>query len=124
MPSTEHFRSLLTEQLEAVTNELKTIAHQDKETGDWIATPEADSRGNADENVGADVTEDWNERRAVLEQLEIRYRNITRALKKIEGGMFGTCEISGEPIEPERLEANPAARTNIANRDREAELPL
>ena len=44
-------------------------------------------------------------------------------LKKIEAGTFGVCEISGEPIEEDRLDANPAARTNKANINNEADLP-
>ena len=47
-----------------------------------------------------------------------------RALQKIKAGAYGVCEISGEPIEVERLAANPAARTTLANADREKELPL
>ena len=37
-------------------------------------------------------------------------------------GTYGSCEISGEAIEVERLEANPAARTCKAHIEREAEL--
>lgn len=113
----------LTAELKTVTEELESIATQNPESGDWVATPEPATFGNADPNDAADVVEGWNERRAMMGQLEIRYRNINRALEKFEAGTYGVCEISGEPIEPERLEANPAARTNVANIDREQELP-
>ncbi|MEK7091498.1 MAG: TraR/DksA C4-type zinc finger protein [Patescibacteria group bacterium] len=33
------------------------------------------------------------------------------ALAKIDAGNYGLCEISQEPIELDRLEANPSART-------------
>ena len=89
-----------------------------------MAIPDKADLGNADENVEADAVEEWNGRRALMAQLEIRYRNIKRALEKIANGTYGICEISGEPIEEERLHANPAARTNLANIDREKELPL
>jgi RNA polymerase-binding transcription factor DksA len=104
-------------------SELKTIAQQDASTGDWVAIPTTET-SEADNNVEADQVEDWNERRAAVADLETRYRNLTRALDKIAAGTYGVCEISGEPIEADRLVANPAARTNIANRDREHELPL
>lgn len=109
---------------EQVIQELKSIASFNEETGDWEAVPVADDLGNADENVEADAVEEWDTRRSVVAQLETRYRNINRALEKIANGTYGICELSGEPIEEARLTANPAARTNIANRDRERELPL
>ncbi len=43
--------------------------------------------------------------------LENRWNEVRAALKKIEAGTYGICEISGEPIEEDRLEVNPAART-------------
>lgn len=47
--------------------------------------------------------------------LQTRLTDVNAALGKIEAGTFGICEVSGEPIEADRLEANPAARTNKAN---------
>lgn len=120
----EELKSRLETELNTVVSELESIAALNKETDDWVATPEAGAVGNPDPNDAADVVEEWNERRAMMAQLEIRYRNINRALKKFEDGTYGKCEISGEPIEDERLAANPAARTNMANIDREKELPI
>ena len=120
----EHLKERLETELTAVKSELSAMATEHPDTGDWVAKPEADTIGNADENVAADVNEDWATRRATLASLETRYRNLQRALEKMAAGTYGVCEVSDEPIEPERLEANPAARTNIANREREDELPL
>lgn len=118
------YKEILETELETIVSELETIASHNEQTDDWTAVPVPDNIGDADNNIEADVVEEWNERRALMAQLEIRYRNIKRALQKIEDGTFGTCEISGEPIEDERLQANPAARTNLANIEREKELPL
>ncbi len=120
----DEFRTKLQAELEKLTVELTQIGTQDKTTGDWEAIPNAEELGNADENIEADATEAWGTNRAIVTELETRYRNIKRALQKIEDGTYGICEISGEPIEPERLAVNPAARTDITNRDRERELPL
>lgn len=120
----EEYKETLTRSLEQVIAELHTIAQHNEQTDDWVAVPAAENLGNADENLEADAVEEWNERRALMAQLEVRYRNIKRALGKIESGTYGTCEISGQPIEKERLQANPAARTNMANMDREKELPV
>jgi DnaK suppressor protein len=122
--SHEDLKARLEAELANVTAQLETIATHHPNTDDWVAIPAVGSVGNADENVAADAAEEWEKRRALMPQLETRYRNIQRALGKFTTGTYGTCELSGEPIEPERLDANPAARTNIANRDRENELPL
>jgi RNA polymerase-binding transcription factor DksA len=122
--SHDEFKTRLENELSEVVAELKTIATQNPNTKDWVATPPTESIGNADTDLNSDIAEEWTVRRANLSQLEIRYQNIKRALNKMETGAFGICEISGEPIEEERLVANPAARTNLANIDREKELPL
>lgn len=110
----------LEEMLEEVTAELKTLGiHNPSVEADWIATPAEKMDREPDLNEAADRVEDWEERRATLSVLETRYNNIKRALEKIEAGTYGVCEISGEPIEEERLAAYPAARTKRAHADEE-----
>ena len=51
-------------------------------------------------------------------QVKIRgYRielgEIEAALQRLDDGTFGVDEVTGEPIDPERLEALPTARTNV-----------
>ncbi len=80
--------------------------------GDWDATPPALENGDvSDENDTADRAEAYEERTSVVNTLEKRWHDIVDALQKIEVGTYGVCEISGEEIEADRLEANPAART-------------
>ena len=50
---------------------------------------------------------------AILEQLENDLAEIEAALHRLDEGTYGIDEVSGEPIEPERLEAYPTARRNI-----------
>ena len=107
-----------------IISELADLGVHQPADGDWVATPEGVATSQADPNVVADRNEDWAERRATLSALEIRFNNIKRALNKIEAGTYGVCEISGEPIEADRLEANPAARTCKAHLNDEADLPL
>ena len=52
---------------------------------------------------------------AILEQLELDLTEIEAALQRIEDGTYGIDEVSGEPIDPERLDAIPTARTNVHN---------
>lgn len=124
MSQYNEFKTLLLAELELITKELNTVAVNNPDSDDWVAVPDKEKVDVADPNVEADEVEEWNERRALMAQLEIRYRNIKTALQKISNGTYGICEISGQPIEIERLQANPAARTNLANIDREKELPL
>jgi RNA polymerase-binding transcription factor DksA len=116
-------QATLTEQQRQLQTDLAAIATRNSETNDWEAIPES-LTGEADENIVADSSEAWQERRATVAALEMRLRNVERALAKLAAGTYGVCELSGELIEPERLAANPAARTCAAHREREAELPF
>lgn len=89
---------------------------------DWIATPEEPVSTEADENVVADRSEEWMERRGEVAQLETRYNNILRAIEKMKTGMYGTCEVCGVEIEDDRLNANPAAKTCKAHLESESSL--
>ncbi len=121
---TAQYKSRLEEELAALTEELKSFGiHNPDVPEDWQAIPSSVDTSTADPNVVADRVEDWDERRAEMSELETRYNNLTRALKKIDAGTFGTCEIGGEDIEADRLDANPAARTCKAHMNDEADLP-
>ena len=50
---------------------------------------------------------------SLLEQLEAEIGDLDAALRKIDEGTYGTCEVCGREIEPERLEAVPGTRTCI-----------
>lgn len=121
--STKDLEQALTQELVEVTVALKSIAVFDEKSGDWSAVP-SQSANEPDSNDAADVAEDSIERQAEVSALETRYRNIQRALEKITNGSNPTCEICGKEIEPDRLTANPAARTCIEDIDRESELTL
>jgi len=112
MIDTKKYEEILKNELAQVEAELKTVGRINPDNpADWEAKP-ADMdihRSEADEV--ADNIEAFEENSAVLKQLEIRYNEIKNALEKISNGTYGICEISGEPIEEDRLEANPAAKT-------------
>jgi RNA polymerase-binding transcription factor DksA len=50
---------------------------------------------------------------SILEQLEAELTELQAALERIDNGTYGVDEVTGEPIDPARLEALPAARTNV-----------
>lgn len=122
---TEHFKQKLEAELAVVEKELRSIAVQNPHNPkDWEATErEMDvMSAAADSNEAADKQEEYAENRAITDELEVHYNAVKNALKKIEGGTYGACEVSGEPIEEDRLEANPAARTCKAHMEKEKEL--
>jgi len=50
---------------------------------------------------------------AILEGLENDLAEIEAALQRLDDGTYGVDEVTGQPIDPERLEAFPTARTNV-----------
>lgn len=118
------YKDALEKELAQLVTDLQGLGiHNPNVPSDWIATPGEVTDAEPDENVAADRSEDWQERRGTVATLEARYNNINRALLKIENNTYGMCEICGDPIEADRLEANPAARTNKAHINDEASLP-
>lgn len=109
---TEYFKEKLEEELSLVEKELNEVGRKNPDNKlDWEAEPADFDVDKADENEVADNIEEFEENAAVLKELEIRYNDIKDALAKIKNGTYGLCEVSGEPIEEDRLIANPAART-------------
>ncbi len=123
MEDTNAFKEQLLERLKALNEELKAVGiHNPENPSDWIAVPESSRANESDIDLVADVVEDWDERQALVSTLETEYNNVTRALRKIEEGTYGTCEICGAPIELDRLSANPEARTDKEHMNEEATL--
>jgi RNA polymerase-binding transcription factor DksA len=121
----DQLRSKLEAEKQRLTEELSSIAVRDKETpGDWDAVREADPGATGVSEDVADELEDMNERKATETTLEKQLVKVDLALKKMTEGNYGTCEIGGETIEGDRLEANPAARTCMAHMGEEDSLPL
>lgn len=124
LSDTTLYKNKLTEALSRVTEELQTLGVHNKDNPqDWVATPEPEEGAEPDPNDAADRVEEWDEHAATLAELERQYNDTVRALKKIEDGAYGICEICGKEIESERLDANSAARTCKAHIDKEATLP-
>jgi len=103
---------LLITEKDQLTQELSQIGVQNAVTGDWQAVPmTTDGEAESDYTDQADYVEDFESRSGRLSEIEKRYREVVSALEKMSQGTYGICEKSGEPIETDRLMANPAART-------------
>lgn len=72
-----------------------------------------------------DMQQDWDDQAVVMEQNDVRknlvfeaqhnLELVNNALLRIENGTYGICAVSGEEIEPARLEAIPFATTCMAH---------
>lgn len=110
----KYFKDRLVKERALLEEELATVGRKDPvNPKDWQATVDDSTVDSADENEVADVLEEFEEHKAILNQLETQLKDVDDALAKIEAGKYGICEISGETIERERLEANPSARTSV-----------
>jgi RNA polymerase-binding transcription factor DksA len=112
MKNTEQYKTKLEEELKVVEAELTTVGRKNPDNpADWEATPKDTDNWRPDDQETADKIEGYEENTGILKQLEIRYNEIKAALGRIEAGTYGVCEVGGEEIEADRLEANPAATT-------------
>ncbi len=53
---------------------------------------------------------------SILEQVESELGDVEHALRRLDDGTYGTCEVCGKVIPDERLEAMPASRLCLEHR--------
>ena len=111
--NTEHFKQKLEEEFALLTRQLGDIAAKDPASGQWSAkAPYMDVMPpQAEPNEAADKIEELDERSEEVVTLSACMADVEKAIANIEQGTYGVCEVCNRPIEEERLEANPAART-------------
>jgi RNA polymerase-binding transcription factor DksA len=106
-----HYKDLLLQEKSALEKELQSLGHRTENNSDWVATPPPQDEAAPDHVDQADYVEDFEARIGELSVIETHYQDVLEALKKIDAGTYGICEISGQPIETDRLDAYPGART-------------
>ena len=108
---TTEYKHRLTHEKEKLESELLSVGRRNPENpNDWEPVPQ-ETEPEADPSDVADKIEGYEENTAILKDLEIRYNEVLAALVRIEQGTYGICEIGGENIEEDRLNADPAAKT-------------
>lgn len=89
------------------------LAEHGKKVGeDWTGIAAGFEGNEAADEDEADKMEELGVNVALVEELEKRYKEIRTAIQRMDEGKYGLTQ-SGEPIDVERLRANPAATTNI-----------
>jgi RNA polymerase-binding transcription factor DksA len=111
MTDIHHFKEILVAEMSTLEEELATIAQPSEEVpATWVAI-QTDTQIEADIHDQADLLDQYQENRALVEVLSPRYQQVVAAIERIENDTYGVCEVCGEDIEEERLEADPAAST-------------
>lgn len=111
--NTEERKQVLLEHKAIIEEELGKIAVPSSENPGGYAAhePNLGHEHASDENDLADEQEEFGNNHAITNDLEQRLLDVNDALEKIENGTYGICEKSGKPIEEDRLDALPSART-------------
>lgn len=105
-------RNRLEEEKKVLNEELSRIGRRNPTNpADWEAVPAKMDIQEADRNEAADRIESYEENTAVLKELETRFNNVESALSRMDDNTYGICKVDNEPIEKDRLFANPAADT-------------
>jgi len=109
---TSQYRARLLEEQERLMNAVDFLK---RENPGSIADELGDIVTSGDENLGdtATATYDRELDESLGEGAQETLLAIGNALRKIEDGTYGTCEVCGKPISPERLAAIPWARLCI-----------
>ncbi len=85
-------------------------------TGDFDHVVAASRDSNADDEhdaEGATIAFERSQTAALLLQVQGRLAEVEAALRRLDGGTYGTCERCGQPIGRARLEVRPAVSTCI-----------
>lgn len=107
----DELHALLGAEKDSLEEELSQ--HGRKVGDDWQGSAQGFSGDEADAVDAADNIEELSINIPLVEELERRYKEVVAAMQRIKEGKYGLDENTGEPIDIERLRANPAARTNI-----------
>ncbi|HEV3365173.1 MAG TPA: TraR/DksA C4-type zinc finger protein [Acidimicrobiia bacterium] len=110
----EHARQLIgseRERLEALIRERETETGIGTET----ETSSISELSALDQHQGDIGTETFEREKdfSLLEQLEAEISDLDAALRKIDEGTYGRCEVCDQEIDAERLEAMPGTRTCV-----------
>ena len=110
---TEIFKKKLEEEKVRLESEMGKIGQRNPRVeNDWEAAPE-EAGIEPDLLDQVDIIVNRENTAAIFADLEARYDMVIAALKRIEKGSYGACEVCATAITEERLEADPAATTCI-----------
>lgn len=80
---------------------------------DIVAATEDVSTDDEHDPEGHTIAWERQQTAALLEAARAQLAELDAAIRRVEGGDYGRCEVCGQPIAPERLEALPTTRTCV-----------
>ncbi|KND51512.1 MAG: TraR/DksA family transcriptional regulator [Parcubacteria bacterium C7867-007] len=105
------YRARLEEEKTKLEKELMSVGRRNPSNpADWEPVPQEVGQ-ESDPADRADLISHFEDNTAILKDLEIRFNQVNAALERIDAGTYGVCTVSGEEIETDRLDADPAATT-------------
>ena len=110
MGSMASWRALLEEERR------RTQSRRDALVADYAGVVAASRDTNADDEhdpEGATIAFERSQVDALIRQVEEHLAEVDAAMQRVTAGTYGTCEVCGEHIPDERLEARPTARTCV-----------
>ncbi len=108
----EYFRQKLVRwRAELLRDSTETLQHLQEDT---VAAPDLADRASAETDRALELRARDRERKLIAK--------IDSALRRIEDGTYGYCEITDEPINVRRLEARPIATMTIEAQERHERL--
>ncbi len=101
----QKFRTLLEQQRDELKDELARLQAES------ASTDQVDEGMGVSNHPADNATDLFTRERnlAVSGDLDEELESVEHALQRIADGTYGKCEVDGEPISIERLEARPAA---------------
>lgn len=89
-----------------------------RESHDTLVTLQSESLREPDVTDRASSETDWSLELRTRDRQRKLIAKIDAALKRIEDGEYGYCEVTGEPISLARLEARPIATMTVEAQER------
>jgi DnaK suppressor protein len=89
-----------------------------RESKDTLATLQSEPLREPDINDRASSETDWSIELRTRDRQRKLISKIESALRRIEEGEYGFCEVTGEPISLARLEARPVATMTVEAQER------
>ncbi|MBA3789470.1 TraR/DksA C4-type zinc finger protein [Patescibacteria group bacterium] len=111
MTNTKVYKTQLEEEKVRLETQMQDVGRPNPANPSEWEGVQKDQGQEADPNDQANLLDEYQENRAVLDVLNARHKDVVAALGRIDDGSYGTCSVCKKPIEKERLEADPAANT-------------
>jgi DnaK suppressor protein len=89
-----------------------------KEANQTLATLQVESLREPDVNDRASSETDWGIELRTRDRQRKLIAKIESALRRVDAGEYGYCEVTGEPISLQRLEARPIATMTLEAQER------